>query len=53
MLNVIMLSVFAECPGAYPKVEDLNGALLGKVALPANIRLGRKRLSGTNAHLAC
>ncbi len=34
---------------AYPRVEHLKGASLGKSpALPANIRLGCKGLPGTN-----
>jgi hypothetical protein len=35
--------------GVYPRVEHLKGASLVKsLALPANIRLGWKGLSGTN-----
>jgi hypothetical protein len=37
-------------PGAFPRVEHLNGVLLGYApALPANVRLGKKGLPGTNA----
>ncbi len=36
-------------PGAYPRVEHLEGASLGKaLALPANIRLGWKDSPRTN-----
>ncbi len=36
-------------PGAYPRVEHLQGALLGEaLALPAIIRLGWKGLPVTN-----
>jgi len=35
--------------GAYPRVENLNGASLGQaLALSENIRLGWKGLPGTN-----
>jgi len=37
-------------PGAYPREEHLKGVSLGWApALPTNIRLGWKSLSGTNA----
>jgi hypothetical protein len=37
-------------PGAYPKVEHMNGASLGQaLALPSNIRLGWKGFARTNA----
>jgi len=36
-------------PGAYPRLEHMKGASLGKAtALPANIGLGWKDLPGTN-----
>ncbi len=45
-------SLICVRPGAYPRVEHLKGALLGQTpALPTNIRLGWKSLSGTNTSL--
>jgi hypothetical protein len=36
--------------GAYPRLEHPTGASLGEaLALPSNIRLGLKSLSGANA----
>ncbi len=41
--------MFAGMPGAYTRVEHLKAASLGwALALPANIRLGRQGLPGTN-----
>jgi hypothetical protein len=40
--------MFVGKAGAYPEVEQLKGASLGKaLALPTNLRLGWKGLSGT------
>jgi hypothetical protein len=53
-LSLASLSSQVYClwvkPGAYLRVEDLEGASLGWApGLPANIRLGLKGLPGTNA----
>jgi len=40
--------------GAYPRVEHLKGALIGRaLALLANISLGWKGLPGTNTQAYC
>ncbi len=49
ILSSLLVYCLRARPGVYPRVEHLKGSSIGWApALPTNIRLGWKRLQGTN-----